>query len=67
MQCPTPRKTDCKSQEKYADIRTRIDYEAFVNSSHEEQVEICRKNIEGAAKYIAEKDSSFKLDDFYVI
>lgn len=51
-------------KKKYADVRTRIDYEAFVNSSHEEQVEICRKNIEGAAKYIAEKDSSFKLDDF---
>lgn len=49
---------------RYADIRLYISYEAFVAGDNATKYNLCLKNIEEAARYISEKDTSFRYDGF---
>jgi len=51
-------------KKKYADIRLILPYEPFVSGSTLERKKLCIQNIEAAAKYIATKDSTFRLKEF---
>lgn len=49
---------------KTADVRLRLSYEELMNGDWKCAQKLCVKNIEEAAKYIAEKDKTFKFERF---
>jgi len=51
-------------KKRYADLRLRIDWEAFRTATPERRQQMCRENVRACAAYIAKKDASFLLREF---
>ena len=51
-------------KKRYADLRLRMDWDAFRTAAPERRKQLCRENIRTSAAYIAKKDASFLLEEF---
>ena len=51
-------------KKRYADLRLRIDWDAFCRATPGQRQQQCRENILASSAYIAKKDDSFLLKEF---
>ena len=51
-------------KKRYADLRLRIDWDAFCRATPGQRQQLCRENILASSAYIAKKDDSFLLKEF---
>lgn len=51
-------------KKRYADLRLRIDWNAFCTATAETRRCLCLENLRACAAYIAKKDASFLLEEF---